>query len=263
MEKFAVYICPKCGKKLYLNGGSLRCEEGHCYDVSSAGYVNLVAGSHRTGGGDGDFAVAAREKIMDAGYYRKLCDCIAREDISGRFLDVGTADGSLPGQLKAAFPNAEFYGTDLSKFAIKHAAKRYKDVGFAVANSAKLPVASGSVDWLSAVFTTIFPEEFSRVLAAGGRFIRVTPGREHLIELRRKLYDEVRENETGSTVKGFTRLSSESVRDVFRAEGELSEALIGMTPYGVRSSKARREAIKGEPIEVTLEFIVEIFKKEE
>ena len=36
------FICPKCKAPLTVSGGSLRCPDGHCYDISSGGYVNLL-----------------------------------------------------------------------------------------------------------------------------------------------------------------------------------------------------------------------------
>ena len=34
--------CPKCGAEFTLESGQLRCQSGHCYDLSAKGYVNLT-----------------------------------------------------------------------------------------------------------------------------------------------------------------------------------------------------------------------------
>ena len=34
--------CPKCGAEFTLESGQLRCQSGHCYDLSAKGYVNLA-----------------------------------------------------------------------------------------------------------------------------------------------------------------------------------------------------------------------------
>ena len=39
-----VFRCPLCMAPLALSGQSLLCANGHCFDVSAKGYVNLAAG---------------------------------------------------------------------------------------------------------------------------------------------------------------------------------------------------------------------------
>ena len=263
MKNFELFICPKCGKNLYAKALSLYCDSGHCYDIARAGYVNLVLGSKRTPSGDGDAAIAARRKVMAAGYYDRLYAFFEELTPEDAFLDVGTADGSLPGRLSEKFPDTSFYGTDLSKYAIEKAAKTYKNVCFAVANNAKLPFADASFDTVSAVFTTVFPSEFARVLKPGGKFVRVTPGKDHLIEIRRALYDEVRENAYDDSLpEGFERLCSAELKDSFRVGRELMPELIRMTPYGVKSDRERLKAVSEGECEVSLDFRADTFIKE-
>lgn len=61
-------------------------------------------------------------------------------------------------------------GTDISKAILRRAAKREKNVEFAVASSYHLPVADGAVDLLVNCFSPLAIEEFHRVLSPGGRF---------------------------------------------------------------------------------------------
>ena len=264
MQESKLFICPKCGKELNIRERSYYCENGHCYDIARAGYVNLVLGSKRTPSGDGETSIAARRNVMAAGYYNKLYEYIEQLPPKGAFLDIGTADGSLPGRLSEIFPDVEFYGTDLSKFAIERAAKTYKKVCFAVANNAKLPFKEQSFDMLSAVFTTVFPAEIGRVLKRGGLFIKVTPGKDHLIELRRVLYDSVREKVADDTLPhGFSHISQVDLQDKFFVGKDLMPELIRMTPYGVKSSKSRLNAAADGEGEISLDFRVDIYRKED
>lgn len=65
---------------------------------------------------------------------------------------------------------------DISKFAVKAAAGKYKGIDFAVASLFHLPCAENSADVLTDVFAPIVPEEFFRVLKPGGVMILAVPG---------------------------------------------------------------------------------------
>lgn len=259
-------ICPKCGGRLFGRGNSLYCDLNHCYDVARSGYVNFVLGGKKESG-DAKELIEARERVMAKGYYRALY-AFAKEEFSfGRgcvLVDAGTGDGSFAGRLKECFPSAAVAGTDLSKYAVSRAAKKYPEVFFAVANNLRLPFADESVDALFNIFTASFPEEAARVLKRGGVFVKVTPGENHLLGLKRALYEKVRLNaEDESVPAGFVRMKTVRLKDVYRAVGREIKDLAGMTPYSVKSPRESLEKLYGAAeLDTETEFRADIIRKE-
>src|SRR3546814_9282037 len=58
---------------------------------------------------------------------------------------------------------------------------------------ARVPLADASCHMLTSVFSPLDWQEAKRLLAPGGGLLRMGPTREHLMQLRQKLYDEVRD----------------------------------------------------------------------
>ena len=65
----AALRCPVCGGALMPLGTSLRCPQGHSYDMAKEGYVNLLAiqKRHAADPGDGKAMVRARRAFLQAG----------------------------------------------------------------------------------------------------------------------------------------------------------------------------------------------------
>lgn len=70
-------ICPVCRADVELAGGTLRCAQGHAFDVARQGYVSLLVGSRPPGTADSPAMVAARAAFLDAGHYAPLADALA------------------------------------------------------------------------------------------------------------------------------------------------------------------------------------------
>ncbi|NUP02609.1 MAG: 23S rRNA methyltransferase, partial [Nonomuraea sp.] len=51
-------ICPVCRADVELAGGTLRCAQGHAFDVAKQGYVSLLVGSRPPGTADSPAMVA-------------------------------------------------------------------------------------------------------------------------------------------------------------------------------------------------------------
>ena len=81
-----------------------------------------------------------------------------------------------------------FFGIDISKEAIRCAAKRYKKATWIVANGMRdLPFADHSMDCILSVLAPRNLEEFARILKPEGQLLLGVPGPNHLIELRTQL----------------------------------------------------------------------------
>ena len=122
---------------------------------------------------------------------------------------------------------------------------------------ARVPLADASCDLLASVFSPLDWAEAKRLLAPGGGLLRMGPTRVHLMELRQKLYDEVRdyddEKHLALIPAGMHLAHSETLLfPLHLADTQARADLLAMTPHGWRASAERREAVIAEPFEVTV-----------
>ena len=75
-------VCPVCRCPVGLEEVVLACERGHRFDVARQGYVNLAL---RAAPRNADTAemVAARNRFLDAGWYRPLTEAVVQA-LAGR-----------------------------------------------------------------------------------------------------------------------------------------------------------------------------------
>ena len=252
-----LFLCPHCGAQLKKDGGSVRCEKGHSYDYAREGYLYLLDAEqkHSLSPGDDKQMVAARAAFLEKGYYAPLRDALvslacryAPENTV--FLDAGCGEGYYTAALHEALGRAgkapHTLAVDISKFAVKRAAKRCKAAEAAVASVYRLPVADHSVDLLLDCFSPLAPEEFRRVLKPGGVFLYVVPGARHLYQMKEVLYDAPYENEERDEVyEGFTLLATVPVTgSISLPSQEDIAALFAMTPYAWKSPYAGKERLR-------------------
>ena len=165
-------------------------------------------------------------------------------------LDSGCGQGYYTAGLFRALSEAgkepRIAGVDLSKFALRRAAKGLPQGEFAVASVYRLPLADGSVDVLTNVFSPLAAEEFARVLRPGGLYCYVVPAPRHLWEMKEILYPEPYENPARrEDYPGFQWQGAEQVRGRIALEDGVDiMALFGMTPYAWKTPKAGVERLK-------------------
>src|SRR5690606_26468439 len=80
---------------------------------------------------------------------------------------------------------------DISKDALKRAARRSNRIDWLVASGGQLPFLPHSLDMITCLFTNLMPQGFARVLKPGAPVILLNTGSEHLLELRQQIYGEV------------------------------------------------------------------------
>ncbi|RAG87624.1 23S rRNA methyltransferase [Streptacidiphilus pinicola] len=182
--------CPVCGAELALDGNSLRCPARHSFDVAKQGYANLLPGGAHTGTADSAAMVAARVDFLGAGHYAPIADALAAATPAGteRIVDLGAGTGSYLARVLDAVPAAHGLALDISKFALRRAARAHPRAGAVVCDAWQpLPLRDGVADVVLNVFAPRRGEEIRRVLRPGGELLVITPNSRHLGELVREL----------------------------------------------------------------------------
>ena len=270
--------CPVCGLPLTPNdnGKSLVCEneqKKHCFDISSAGYVNLVTGN-KSGDSRGDAKemVRARSAFLERGYYAPFADAIvaaAERYGAQKIADAGCGEGYYTNRI-AKLDGARVYGFDISKHATEHAAKSAKRAGvadntfYAAASIFEMPLADGSVDTVVNLFAPCAEAEFSRILCDGGYLICGTAGKKHLIDLKRAIYDTAYENDERADIpESFEFIEKINVNYSFTVDNNADlQSLFAMTPYYFRTSERDREKLVHiDRLDITADFDILVFKK--
>lgn len=186
----------KCSQTLVRSDSGLACSAGHHFDQAKEGYWNLTQPQDKKSSNPGDSrdAVLARHRWLDRGHAQGLIETLAPwipDSVSPlRVVDVGCGDGLFG---PALFPDVadSFCGIDLSKPAIKLAAKRWPNATWVLANADRgLPVADASVNCVMSLFGRRPVAEISRVLVTGGVCIVAVPAADDLIELREQVQKE-------------------------------------------------------------------------
>ena len=199
--------------------------------------------------------VAARRRFLGSGHYQIFSDALnllAEKYLPAgpcSVLDAGCGEGYYTGRLAdsltAAGHRAELFGFDISKAAVKAAAKAYKNIAFAVGSAFAAPVLSASADLLADLFAPIVPVEFARVVKSGGVMILAVPSRHHLYGLKEILYHAPYENEQKDTAyPGFAFLGRVPVRGSLETDDpQVIRDLFAMTPYAWKTPWEGRERL--------------------
>ncbi|CAD5356345.1 23S rRNA m1G745 methyltransferase [Enterobacter cancerogenus] len=240
------FSCPLCHAPLTRSAKSFACPQGHQFDMAKEGYVNLLPVQHKRSRDPGDSAemMQARRAFLDAGHYQPLRDTVSQL-LAGNLMQGATAVldiGCGEGYYTTAFADvakakgAETWGLDVSKVAIRAAAKRYTAVTFCVASSHRLPFENASMDAVVRIYAPCKAEELARVVKPGGWVITVTPGPRHLMELKGLIYDDVRLHAPHSEqLGGFMLKDEHAVAYEMNLNGEEAVALLQMTPFAWRA----------------------------
>ncbi|MGK5738281.1 putative RNA methyltransferase [Micromonospora sp. URMC 103] len=265
--------CPVCGEPLAeASAGTaraLRCPRRHSFDVARQGYVNLLAG-RAPHAGDSPEMVAARADFLAAGHYDLISAALADAAVAvigpavGAYplvVDAGAGTGRHLAAVLAALPDAVGLALDVSKPALRRAARAHPRAAAALADTwQRLPLADGAVALLLNVFAPRNGAEFRRVLDPAGALLVVTPDDDHLAELVGPLgllrVDPAKEDRVAGSLGGhFTRESTSVHRRELALTGPEVATLVGMGPSAWHTDPAGLAArIAGlpEPVRVTV-----------
>ena len=242
----------------------------HCFDFSSKGYVNLAGNRGITG--DAKEAVRSRSDFLNNGYYLPIADSLVnilkKYKADGFVVDAGCGEGYYTQKISESGYNV--LGLDLSKFGVHSTAIRLKcnvnDSAFACVSSIfEMPLSDSCVDAVVSIFAPCSEEEICRVLADDGIMVVVAAGREHLMGLKKALYNTVYENEQRADMpSGMTLLEQVSLRySVTINSNQDILNLFSMTPYYWRTSVSDREKLQGlDSLETDIDVNFSVYKKE-
>jgi 23S rRNA (guanine745-N1)-methyltransferase len=275
-KEISLLACPLCHTGLRQVDAALTCAHKHSFDIAREGYVNLLLQKRS---GDAKEMLRARRSFLESGLYQPLSDAVNElvgthlQDVPKplHILDAGCGEGYYLDRLQRALAPLHdgcYIGIDVSKEAIRMAAKRYRQLLFVVADvKQRLVLADQAIHAILNIFAPRNPSEFARVAVAGGILIVVIPNPEHLLRLRTALgllgmeeqkQQHVKEQFAGS----FEFVESSTIAFSMHLNREEIEQVVMMTPNYWHLSDELREAMRNlEEIETEAGFIVMVFRR--
>lgn len=243
--------CPLCSSPLSAQEREAVCPQGHRFDRAKEGYFNLLPVHKKNSLNPGDDAdmVAARRQFLEAGFYAPF-----REALLGLIAPLRPAhlldSGCGEGWYTQAFSSLAKHTTafDISKEAVRRAAKRERNINWLVASSHDIPLPDASIDVITAIFSPILSEEVARVIKPEGYLLIAAPGEDHLQEVREAVYEEVRPHQAEKWMDGLAQhfhLTHEMrVQFILTLEqNEHIQNLLIMTPHYWRANREKRAAL--------------------
>ena len=133
-----------------------------------------------------------------------------------------------------------------------------------MANIASIPIQSGSVRLAFHLFAPFHAAQFSRVISDDGVIVTAVAGKNHLLGLKRVLYDTPYLNdEQPPEAEGLTLAETRRVRgSITLSDPSDIAALFRMTPYYYHTPSAGMARL-GElkTLSTDIEFVLYIYKK--
>lgn len=268
-------VCPNCRQPLSIMDRTVRCPAGHSYDVARQGYLNLVAGRQPTNADSAEM-ITAREAFLGGDHYRPLAEAVADRSAAAlaglpaaRILESGAGTGFYLAAVLDRIPTATGLATDISVPACRRAARAHDRLGAVVADTwAGLPIADHRIDLLLVIFAPRNPAEFARLLTPAGRLIVVTPGPDHLRQLREPLgllgIEADKQDRLQATMSTqLEHREQHRVQQRLRLTGPELTALVAMGPNAHHTDDriAERVAALDPPLEVDLDVWISEFTR--
>lgn len=260
-----------CGRPLVRTRAQWACEREHSFDVTRAGFVNLLQPQDKKSAAPGDArdVVLARRRLLDTGVAAPLSAAIVEilGDLpEGRsVLDVGCGEGTHLAALCAG-RELDGWGVDISVPAIEAATKRHRTLNWVVANADRgLPFMDGQFEAAMSITGRRDPAEFARVLVRTGRVLIAVPAPDDLAELRSAVKGAVHEEDRLEKIRTemsgfFTEESSRIVSHRPTLDRDDLADVLATTYRGARHSE-RERARSLDAMPVTFAWSVAVFRR--
>ena len=279
MPKTIFFKCPSCQEPLTKENRSYRCTNNHTYDEAKEGYVNLLLAQHKKSKnpGDNDEMIKSRQAFLNRGYYHALSSAIVKmiasteRGFNQSILDIGCGEGYYMDEIKKASDKVEgeltLCGIDISKTAVKLAAKRKMNALLSVSSAYDLPFFDNNFHTILSVFSPVSASEIGRVMRDEERqIIMVGPAEEHLKGLTTHIYDEVLPHKGNYSVldeeKSFMLQEQIEIKEEITVNKENILDLLRMTPYYWQTTVEIKEKILTlDELQTTIHFYIKVYKK--
>lgn len=269
------FICPLCQTPFQKTDNTQICANNHHFDIAKEGYLNLlpVNAKNSKNPGDSKEMMSARRAFLNSEGYLPLAEKIgeltaallaAKEQ--AQLLDLGCGEGYYTHILASSLPEKFIVnGLDISKVAIRYAAKRYKNINFCVASAYDVPLTANSLDLLLRIYAPSLDCELHRLIKENGYLVTVTPAPRHLFQLREKIYQQVNDHaQENMAPEGFIKVEQINLAYPLKiTEAQVLQDLIKMTPFFWKFNKQKMQELLSEKSWlIECDFNIEIYKKE-
>ena len=258
--------CPICNEELVKIDNLYRCFNRHSYDIAKEGYVNLLKKQGGKEFGDSIDMVKARRSFFLKDYYaplKKELTCLINRYNPTTLVDLGCGEGYYTNYF-ARNCDADIMGIDISKEAVRIASKQNKNVIYVVGSIQDIPLFDKSMDLVINSFTPLDLDEINRILKSKAVLITTRVGKNHLIELKEALYDDVYLNNNVPFVDDrFKLIESKTISFIINLEtNEDITNLFMMTPYYHHTSLSSKDKLKTlNSLSITCEFNIDVYSK--
>jgi len=264
------YICPLCQQALSQDKTQFFCPNNHHFDIAKEGYINLlpVQKKHSKDPGDNKEMMLARRAFLSSDHYLPMRDQViaylktaTQSVMRPKILDLGCGEGYYTQGMVTALDQAQIYGLDISKVAIRYSAKRYHHIHFCVASNYSLPFAQNSFDAMVRIYAPCEHSEILRTLKPEGVLITVTPAARHLYQLKELVYSDVHlHDNTPEEIPGLNLIQEKNLHYTMLLSGEEAENLLQMTPFAWKATpEVKRNLLNIKKIEVEADFNIRLF----
>lgn len=267
--------CPTCEGILIqnVNDKFFKCENNHSFDVAKQGYINLLISNKNKNmhHGDSKEMMDARKSFLWNEHYEiiatKLSDYVSHLMSNGSvsILDAGSGIGYYLKKIKDSIgDSSSYYGIDISKKGIIEACKVDKTISWIVGSTSKLPFINDSFDIIISVFSPITIGEFERVLKPSGRLLVVSPNEDHLLELKKEVYETILERNYEGNKLASDKLelfNSNDIKNTIIVQKESLKDLLMMTPHYWRvKAEAKEKLYSLNSLEVGIDVVLDEYR---
>lgn len=225
------FQCPICKENLSFNENSLICCNGHNFDISKKGFVDLILNNKQQKNYDLE-SFENRHLVLERGMYDHIANKLVKlvMDLKlSNILDVGCGEGYYSKKISQIINNILAF--DISKDSIQLAAKGINTpVKWFIGDLAHLPIQNGVINGIIDVFSPANYDEFNRILSPDGYVLKVIPNQYHVQELRQQAQGQLKQ----------PKYSNKKVLDYFEEHYQIMDQIDATQTYTV--SKEERAA---------------------